>query len=89
MRKHDKRFENFIENVSTKDIKSVKEHIFGLCEISVSTYYKWIEGGATPTLSRRETLNGIAFKFGYPIVYAHIRGYRSINKITKFGHHGK
>lgn len=85
MRKSDKRFANFVENVAKHDIKSVKEHILSLCKVSLSCYYKWILGTATPSLERRMIINAIAFKFQYPIVYEHAKGYKHNNKIFKYG----
>lgn len=75
MKKNDTRFKLFVENVATKDISLVRKYIMYYCKISKSCYYKWLGGGSTPCVRRRVYINGIAFKFGYPIVYPHVKGY--------------
>lgn len=69
MRKSDKRFEKFIENVRSGDISEVKKYILHYCNTSTSCYYKWISGASTPSKERREIINTIAQQFGYDKVY--------------------
>lgn len=81
MKKNDKRFRNFVENASKKDVESIKEHVLYFCKVSLSSYYKWLYGTATPNIERRIAINGIAYKFNYPVVYVHVKGYRKQSKI--------
>ncbi len=85
MKKNDKRYSKFIENVCNKDISTVRDHILNLCNVSLSTYYKWQGGTFTPSQDKRVIINGIAFKFNYPIVYAHEKGYKKQSKIYQYG----
>lgn len=81
MKKNDVRFKNFIEHIATKDITDVRKFVMYYCDISRTGYYKWLEGSSTPSIDRRVTINGIAFKFGYPIVYPNALGYRKQTKL--------
>lgn len=80
MQKNDERFRIFIQNVLKKDSKAVRMAIIRGCKITESSYYNWIKGIATPSLKRREVINGIAFKFNYPIVYQYAKGYKEKKK---------
>ena len=75
MKKNDERFKNFIQIVSKDDKSAVKSAILKFCKVSKSCYYLWSNGGATPSLKRREVINGIAFKYNYPKVYEYAKGY--------------
>ena len=75
MKKNDKRFKNFMESIALKDVSSVRKEVIERCGVSVSCYYRWLEGSSTPTMERREKINGVAYKFHYPIVYRYAKGY--------------
>lgn len=89
MIKNDERFINFMDSVHFRDRFSVRTHILLLCEITPASFYKWIKGTSTPSSHRREVINGIAFKFGYPIVYDRNKGYYEQDKIQSFNQHQK
>lgn len=80
MQKNDERFKIFIQNVSKDDKPSIKNAVLKYCKISKSCYYLWLNGGATPSLKRREVINSIAFMFNYPIVYQYAKGYKEKKK---------
>ena len=81
MKKNDERFKNFIQIVSKDDKPSVKKAILKCCKVTKSCYYLWFNGGATPSLRRREVINGIAFKYNYPKVYEYAKGYNYQKKL--------
>lgn len=81
MKKNDERFKIFIQNVSKTDKAEVKSAVLRFCEVSKSCYYLWLNGGATPSLKRREIINGIAYMFNYPIVYKYAKGYKHQKKL--------
>ena len=81
MKKNDERFKNFIQIVSKDDKPSVKKAILKYCKVTKSCYYLWFNGGATPSLKRREVINGIAFKYNYPKVYEYAKGYNYQKKL--------
>ena len=76
MKKNDKRFKNFMDSLSYRDLHEVRKEVIRRCGVSVSCYYGWLAGGSTPSLSRRETINSIAFEYHYPIVYKYAKGYK-------------
>ena len=81
MQKNDERFKIFIQNVSKQNKSAVKSAVLKYCKVSKSCYYLWMNGGATPSLKRREIINGIAFMFNYPIVYEYVKGYKEQKKL--------
>ncbi len=81
MQKNDERFHFFIQNVRKEDKSSIKSAVLKYCKVSKSCYYLWLNGGATPSLKRREVINGIAFMFNYPIVYQYAKGYKEQKKL--------
>lgn len=76
MKKNDKRFKNFMQSVALKDVSAVRKEVISRCGVSTSCYYRWLEGSSTPSLTRREKINSIAFTYKYPIVYKYAKGYK-------------
>ena len=64
-----------MESIALKDVSSVRKDVINRCGVSVSCYYRWLEGSSTPSINRRETINSIAYTYHYPIVYRYAKGY--------------
>ena len=64
-----------MQSVALKDVSAVRREVIERCGICTSCYYGWLAGTSTPSIDRREKINGIAFKYNYPIVYKYAKGY--------------
>lgn len=62
-------FALFIKNVKFGDHSKIRRLILDSCDVSATTYHKWLRGKTTPTKQKRGTINLIALNFGYPQVY--------------------
>lgn len=63
-------FFNFVNNVRTKHISSLKKEICKRCHVSHTAYYKWRDGITIPRAKNKEIINSVANDFGYGTVFS-------------------
>lgn len=62
-------FNHFMGNVKAGHLKAIRSDILYQCGISTTAYGKWMKGTATPRKSNQQTINRIAQRYGYGVVF--------------------
>lgn len=62
-------FSDFIQNVKIGEIRSLRNDILSVCNITSTTYSKWMRGIMMPRKDKQCLINKIANNYGYNDVY--------------------
>ena len=68
-RKKSRKFSDFMYNVKAGHQKPIQNALIEKCNVSFTTYRKWVRGLTTPTKSHQNSINSVARSFGYGTVY--------------------
>ncbi|GEM_PF-5894812 len=62
-------FSDFITNLRVSQHTLVRKAILDECEVSRTTFSKWVRGAAVPRATNQKIINQIATNYGYHNVY--------------------